>query len=414
MLGRLILFVALAAVLVAPAPARAGQPPLLVPGSDPEWRERAKERSGSAIVLLMTREAAVAIFLATLAFGGAAARLRARLSARISQRRLRDATFIVLVLAMIEGVTLPFDTARFLLARLHGLSNQSFAEWSADHLLAAAVSGAIAIALAFGFYRVVDRAPRTWWRWVALAALPLSIMATAGTPLYLSLFNTYSPLGDRALTARVLDLAARRGIPAEEVHRVDLSRQSRAPNAYVAGLGPTVVVAIGDTLLDEFADEEVLFVTAHEMGHYVLGHVWKGLALGVLATAAGAWLLQRLCREFLLRWHDRLRIDDLADVASLPLVLLIAGLMGAAALPAFNAVSRRFEAEADRFALELTVPDDVSPAAAASTFERLGRLALADPSPSPPVKVLLWSHPSLDERVEAVREHAVASGAPLW
>ena len=123
-----------------------------------------------------------------------------------------------------------------------------------------------------------------------------------------------------------------------------------------------------------------------------------------MLTAVGALLIQRLLEWAVRRHGERAGVSDLSDVASLPLVLLAVGLLMFVGNPISNAVSRAMEADADRFALELTVPGDVSPEAAQSTFERLGRLALSDPNPNPIFRLLYWGHPTLDERIETVRQ----------
>jgi Zn-dependent protease with chaperone function len=409
-MARLLGMALLAASLFAAAAGPARQAPPSPPPEDGGWREAAKERSRRALVLYVGGQAAAAVFLAWLAFSGAAARLRERVSDRLTRPWARTSAYVALVLGLLACASLPFDVSRYALSRAYGVGRQPLASWLGDYALALALDFAVAVPLGLAFYRLLDRRPRTWWRWVAAAATPLAVAAVAASPFYMALFNTFTPLGDRALAGRILDLAAREGIRAEEVYVVDLSRQTRAANAFVTGVGPTTIVALGDTLLENFRDEEVLFVMAHEMGHYVLRHLWQGILAGAALAVAGAFLLQSLCRLAVRRYYERLKIDDLADVASFPLVLLAAGLIVFAVTPVANAVSRHMEAEADRYALELTVPGDVTPEAAVSAFERLGRLGLSDPSPHPLVKALFWTHPPIDERIAAVRRWAAGEG----
>jgi STE24 endopeptidase len=390
------------------APAAKGEPALLSPEHDNGWRETAKERTSRALVLYFGEQVATIAFLAWLAFSGAAVSLRERLRKTISRPILLQMAYLTLLLALLLCVSFPFDAGRYALSKFYGVSRQELVPWLGDYALAFAVNAVLAVTIGLGFYRLLDRRPRTWWRWVAAAAVPFAVVAAAAAPVYMSLFNTFTPLQDRALADRILEVAARGGIPAEEVHVVDMSRQSNAANAFVAGIGPTAVVGLGDTLLDRFSEQEIVFVMAHEMGHYVHRHVWIGVVLGALGALMGAFLLQRLLRLLLSRYHERLRVDDVADVASAPSVLLVVMLMAAAAQPAACAVSRAIETQADRFALQLTVPGDASPEAAVSAFERLGRSALSDPSPNPVVKWLLWTHPTIDERQEAVRAWALS------
>jgi STE24 endopeptidase len=386
------------------------QPELLVPDASAEWRATAKQRSSTILGLRLVDDLAAALVLAWLAFSGAAARWRARLPERIRDRALGRAAFIALVSTVLFVVSLPFDLARFGVSRSYGIAQQTVASWLGDHLLAFVFGVASALFLGLLFYSLLRRRPRTWWRWVTAAGLPLAVAAVVITPLYIELFNTFTPLADRPLAENILALASQSHVPADEVYVVDLSRQTRAPNAFVSGLGPTATIALGDTLLENFRDDETLFVTAHELGHYVHAHLWMGVVFAALLTACGAFLLQRSLLWTVARAGGRLGYSDLSDVASLPLILLAVGILGFAVHPIGNAFSRAVERDADRFALELTVPGRVPPEAAVSTFERIGQMALSDPAPNPVIRFLYWSHPPLDERIEAVRQWSGARG----
>lgn len=387
------------------------QPELITPDPGAEWREVGRLRTRIGLTLLLVEQATTIAVLGWLAFSGAGARLRDRMPERLARRRtLRNATFIGGLTIALFLVDFPFDLARYALSRHFGVGQQPFGSWLGDDLLALGVNLASALFIGLLFYWVLRRRPSTWWRWVTAAALPFAVGAVLVAPLYIELFNTLTPLADRPLADRILSLAARANVPANEVYVIDLSRQTRAANAFVTGIGPTTTVALGDTLLANFRDDECLFVTAHEMGHYVKKHLWIGVGLAAVMTAVGAFALQRVLGWATRRFRSRLGFDDLSDIASLPLVMLAVVVFGFVGDPIANACSRKMEADADRFALELTVPGDVSPDAAVSMFERLGQLALSDPSPNPLLRVLYWSHPTLDEREASVRRWAAASG----
>jgi Zn-dependent protease with chaperone function len=406
--GALLLGVALAAAVHAAEPRP--EPELLTPDASAEWRATGKLRTRIGLSLLLAEQVTTIAVLAWLAFSGAGARGRERLPEWISSRRLvRNSVGIVAMCVVLFVVGLPFDLARYTLSRYFGVGQQPFWSWVGDNLLAFAISIGSALFIGLLFYAVARRRPRTWWRWVTAAALPFAIGAVMVTPLYIALFNTLTPLADRPLADRILALAARAEVPADEVYVIDLSRQTRAANAFVSGLGPTTTVALSDTLLANFRDDETLFVTAHEMGHYVKKHMWISVIVAAIFTALGAFALQRMLAWAINRYGARLGYDNLSDIASLPLVLLAVTLLSFVGDPIANTISRRMEADADRFALEMTVPGSVSPEAAVSTFERLGQLALSDPDPNPVLEVLYWSHPSLDERVAAVRAWSARS-----
>ena len=397
-------------LLVSPVFAFASQePPATRPSIDPTWRTKAKERSQRSITLFVTQQLATAMFLASLAARGGSVQLRKWLDRRLTRRWARNGAFIASVLLMLAAVNLPFAAARFILSKLYGVATQSFPSWLADFAIATAVDVGLLVALGTAFYWLVDRKPRTWWRWASTAVLPIALVAVAAGPLYISIFNDFTPIANRALADGILDLAASEGIPAKDVYQIDLGRRTNAPNAFVSGVGPTAVVALGDNLLSEFTPEEILFVTAHEMAHYVGRHLWKGLVLGWLLAILTIWLVQGLARWALTHLHDKLQIDDISDVASFPLLLLISGLLMAAELPLVNAISRSFEVEADRYALERTIPQTVSYEAAESMFERLGMLSLTDPSPNPVIQIMLGTHPPIDDRIEMIRKHKAAN-----
>jgi STE24 endopeptidase len=408
--GALLLGLALAAAAHAAEPRP--QPDILTPDPSAEWRSVGKTRTRASLSLLLADQATTLVFLAWFAFSGAAARLRGRLPAGLLRRRtLGNAAFVVVVCAVMFAVSLPFDLGRYALSRSYGIATQPFGSWLGDHMLEFLINVGSALFIGLLFYALVRRRPDTWWRWVTAAALPFAVGAVMVSPLYIELFNTFTPLADRPLAEHILALAGRSGIPASDVYVIDMSRQTRAANAFVTGIGPTTTIALGDTLLSNFRDDETLFVTAHEMGHYVYKHLWVGVAAAAAMTALAAFALQLGLASAVRRHSRRLGYAELADVASLPLVLLAIGLLSFVADPVANAISRKMESDADRFALELTVPGDVSPEAAASTFERLGQLALSDPSPNPVLRFLYWSHPTLDERIAAVRDHAARAAA---
>jgi Zn-dependent protease with chaperone function len=382
------------------------QPELLAPDPGAEWRATAKARTTTALSLHLAEQVATGLFLAWIAFSGRGARLRDRLPARLRWRTARNAAYIATISLFLFLVGLPFAATRYAVSRSYGIARQPLGPWLHDEALEFLINLCSALFIGLLFYALLHRRPRTWWRWVTAAALPFTVAAVMVGPLYATLFNTFTPLADRPLAERILGLAERSDVPASDVYVVDMSRQTRAANAFVAGLGPTTTIALGDTLLANFRDDETLFVTAHELGHYVHHHLWIGTAVAALLTALGAALLQRGLAWAVRRYRDRLGFEELSDIASLPLVLLAVTVLSFAADPVANTISRAIEADADEFGMRLTVPGDVSPEAAISTYERLGQLALADPHPNAVIRFLYWGHPTLDERVETVRRWA--------
>jgi Zn-dependent protease with chaperone function len=286
----------------------------------------------------------------------------------------------------------------FALERQYGLSTQRFGGWLADQakdvLVALVVLGVVPLVQLA--YVPIRRFARAWWLVLGLAALPVLTAAALLQPLVVDpLFNRFTPLEDRRLEGRIVEVARRAGIPARRVFEADRSRQTVAYNAYVSGFGPSQRVVIWDTTLRGMAPDEILFVVGHEAGHYRLGHIWLGIVLGTLLGCVLLGLCAALAPGALRRWSVRWGIAGLHDIASLPLLLTTLTLFSFLAQPAVNAVSRSIEHDADTFGLEVTHAND----AAARAFLDLAARNRADPDPPRIVELFEYDHPPLLERV---------------
>lgn len=291
----------------------------------------------------------------------------------------------------------------------YGLSNQSRLAWLGDELKGLAVGIAIGAPLMQGAYWLLGRFRQSWWLILSALTVPLSILfANLAPVLLMPLFNRFEPLRDRALARRIMDLAEQQGVHVSDVLQMDMSRQTKKANAFFTGVGNTKRIVLGDTLLDEFTPDEVEVVLAHELGHQVHRDIWKMIALSAPTTVLGLYAAHRLAPVLIRRFGQRWGLDlsqGLADVAALPLLTLVAGLALQLVTPLLNALSRRtVEHPADRYALELTH----NPDAFISAMQKLGRMNLANPHPHPVVKWLMYSHPTLRERIEFARRYGAS------
>lgn len=301
---------------------------------------------------------------------------------------------LLAVLLILDLAGIPFGLAGLRAARAYGLSRQSVGFWMADHLKGLGLSLLLSAVVGAVLFFLLQRFPRTWPLPATLLAGVGGVVLTLIVPLVVDpLFNTFAPLQDAALKARFLDLARRGGMPAREVLVSDASRRTSAVNAYFTGFGPTRRIVVYDTLVQKLSPAEAGLVLAHEAGHWKLGHITKGLLLGTLGTALGlvaaALLLAAVFRRGMFGLQGPL------DPAAAPLLLLLYWAGTFAALPVENAVSRRYEREADRYALELTGDAGAQVAAEVS----LCRTNLADVSPPPFIRMLYHTHPGPLERI---------------
>lgn len=302
----------------------------------------------------------------------------------------------VAVIAALASFPLSFVRGH-MMERAWGQSTQDAAGWVSDAvraLLVAAVTAGIAAAAFFG---VVRLAPRTWWVWGGLAFTALTMLLVFIYPVAIApLFNKFTPLSDDGLTNRIRVLGDKAGVKLSEVLVADASRRTTAENAYVAGLGATKQVVLYDTLLASGGEQETLFVVAHELGHRRENHIVKSLLLssaGLFASFGALYLLSK--RAGLWEWA---RAEGIGDLRALPVLLIFAALAGLVALPLQSFVSRRFEAHADRIAVELTGDPDI----AVRSFRRLAFSNLADLRPSGLAVATLYSHPPVGDRIRAV------------
>ena len=367
--------------------------------TDAEARRYHRRQLWLSIAAFLLTVAILVGWLAT----GAAARLADAVAARLPWRPAVVAGVLVAVGGSTALVGLPLDWLRgFLLPRRAGLLTQPFAGWLADKAKAMGLAAVLGLAAFELFYALLAWSPGHWWLWSAAVLAVAGVGLAAAVPLWIvPLFYRLTPLGDPALRARLLALAARVGVVAAEVAVADFSRTGRAANAAVVGLGRTRRILVSDTLLAGFPPEEVEVVLAHELAHHARGHLAQGLALQVallvVVFAVADLVVGRAARP--------LGLAGPADPAGIPLLALALTGLGLVVTPLAAAWSRRLEREADRVALAVTA----APAAFVAAMERLGRLNLAERRPGRLKTWLFATHPSLEERIATARAAEAAA-----
>ena len=282
------------------------------------------------------------------------------------------------------------------LERVFGNSERTSEAWGAERVKATAIGGGVGMVLALVAGSLMRRAPKRW-PWLAIAGMPaLLAFANVVAPTFIMpLFNKYIPL-EGELEQRIRALAARFGVGGATILRFDMSRQTKKANAFVTGVFGTERIAIADTLLDEFADDETLFVVAHELGHYVKRDPWVAIALGTGLTALPLLIATSTVRRTTGR--------DVADPATAMRLMFYMSLGQLVGMPIANAFSRMIERRADRFALEVTNDAD----SGVRAFRRLRDQNLAEDEGPKWSELLFSSHPSLGSRIAALEAAAVS------
>ena len=327
-------------------------------------------------------------------------------------RRLRDAAAratrsrfgialisTALLLLVIAAMELPLTVYRgFVVPHQFDLTNQSLASWLGDFAKAVAVNVAIFTPIAAVSLWIIGHF-RRWWLVLWLCSIPLIVLGVVVTPLIIDpLFNKFEPLKDPVLRRDLLAEAAKAGIEGSRVYEVNASKQTKTMNAYMTGLGPSKRIVLYDTLLAKLDHDEILATMGHEMGHYVLHHLWKGIAFSILVSFFGFFVAQKVYERGLARWG----ITDRADPAALPWLMLIAAVITFALSPIDSAFSRHIEHEADRFGLDLTHLNE----ATASSFVKFAEDSKQDPDPPRFIEWWRYSHPAAQRRIDfALRYH---------
>lgn len=378
-------------------------------GTAPEagFGEMTPERRAQAIEYSDTRNRIFFIHtfysfgvLLLLLFSGWSAKIQAWAQRRVARPIGTWLLYFLVVSGLLLILDLPFSYyTGYALEHRYGHSNQSFGAWLLELIKGEAIGYVVGALIIHQVYRAIRRKGTRWWLWVGGMTAPVAAFLIVLAPVLISpLFNTFSPLSNERLRDKILALAAQAGIPDSRVFEVDASKQSNKYNAYVTGLFGTQRIVLYDTILKDMNDDEILFIMAHEIGHYTMKHIWLGVA-GVSAfVMAAAWLIHRLAGGMIRRFGRRWGFSSLGEFASFPLLGLLLSVMSFLFMPASNALSRHFEHRADAYGLDLTQNRE----AAAKAFEKLAAKNLSNPDPAPFIEFWLYDHPTIQDRVEYV------------
>jgi len=234
----------------------------------------------------------------------------------------------------------------------YNLSNLSFTGWLIEDLQGLGLITLFGSILLVVLYIAIRRTGPRWWIWGAGITIAFTIFVAFIAPVYLSpIFNDYKPLADGPLKQQILSLARANEIPAQNVYQFDASKQSDRVSANVSGFASTTRISLNDNLLKRCTPAEIKSVMGHEMGHYVMNHVYKGiLEIGVLLFLSFA-IVNWAFNKIVLRWGDSLSISGIGDIAGLPLLAVIFAVLSFFTTPISNTLTRTQETEADMFGL---------------------------------------------------------------
>ena len=330
--------------------------------------------------------------------------LRFGLSARFRNwgerlfKRPAGVTWITALCYSLAGtlLSLPWSIyTGFVRERQYDLMNQGLGEWLLDMAKSVGISLVIFPLLVMAVYAVIRRFPKNWWVMATGVIAAFLAFAMLLGPVYIApLFNTYTELPAGPVRDRIVAMAKSKNIPSEHIYLFDASKQSKAISANVSGIGPTMRISLNDNLLGRSTPQEIASVMGHEMGHYVLNHVWWGLAFFSALAALTMFLVSRIAPALIARygagWGG---IRDLGDPASLPVLGILIAVFALLATPLTNTLIRVNESQADAFGLDIAQEPDgfASIAMKLSEYRKI--------EPGPVEEALFFDHPSGATRV---------------
>lgn len=286
----------------------------------------------------------------------------------------------------------------------YGRTSQPLADALMQGAIGIGLSAVLAGLFFVGVYALIRRAGPRWWLWSgALSAFAIAVGLLIAPVAIMPLFNKFEPLADGPVKTALSGMARDAGISPDRIVVFDGSRQSNNFTANVGGVGPSARIAIADVALKGASLDEVRAVTGHEIGHYVLNHVWSRVALMSVLAMLAFLLVDRAYGRTAAAFGSR---APLSSPAGLPVVMVLVSILFVLGTPIINGLIRVSELQADRYSLDTVGLPDAMAIALVKTAE------YRYPRPTPVQEFLFYSHPSVERRVRIAMEWKAAHGKP--
>src|ERR1700733_11254146 len=370
----------------------------------PEKLARAIEYSRKRVVLGFVETGWGILQLLLLLVLGVAAWMRDVAVRRSGNRWVQGFTFFFLFLAITSALGLPLEMYGHHLSVVYGQSVQQWGSWFGDQAKSFGLAWVFGGLLVMLLFWVIKKSPTRWWFWFWIPAMMAVVLGAFVIPIFIDpLFNKFEPLSqpNPALVDRLEQVVARGGIsiPPERMFLMNASAKYTGLNAYVTGIGASKRVVVWDTSVAKASPEEIQFIFGHEMGHYVLNHIYKGIAFSGVVILVLFWLGYHGMQWLLKRYGEKWRIPGQYDWAALVVLMLVVSVFSFLAEPITNGFSRGIEHDADVYGQEAIHGIVSDPQTVAEhSFQVLGEASLDDPNPSRFVEFWTFNHPSVSSR----------------
>jgi STE24 endopeptidase len=284
----------------------------------------------------------------------------------------------------------------FYLEHKYNLSNQNFKAWIWEGTKELFVSLLIGIPILLIFFYCLRTFGNNWWFVLAVVLFFFSVILARIVPVFiLPLFYKITPFENPALKEKISRLSLDAGLKIDNIYKFDMSKNTKKANAAFTGLGKTKRIILGDTLINNFSEDEIETVIAHELGHYKKKHIIKNIIIGTVSSFLTLYVISVLYSFILYKYN----LGSITEIAALPVLVLCSMVIGLIQSPIGNILSRKFEYEADKYAVEVTAKKEEFSAALVKLTEQ----NLGDKDPHPFVEWFFYSHPSIKKRINAIK-----------
>ncbi|MCL2154868.1 MAG: M48 family metallopeptidase [Leptospirales bacterium] len=302
--------------------------------------------------------------------------------------------FIAIIGVCFSIIGLPFEFyGSYIIEHRFGLSNQTILKWIWERLKSTLIGLLIGVPIAIVFYFLILRMGDKWWIYFSCFIFVISVFIARIAPVVIfPLFYKFTKLEDDEISSRLEKILSEVKIDIKGIFSFNMSKDTKKANAGFTGLGKSKRIILSDTLLEKFTPEEITVVFAHEAGHYKYRHIVKNILFSTVVIFASFYICS-LLHSFTIK---SMGFENIYELAALPALVFYLTLSGLIMMPITNSISRKYEFQADEFAIRITSDID----SFISTMEKLAEINLADKEPHPVVEFFLYSHPSIKRRIE--------------
>jgi Zn-dependent protease with chaperone function len=370
----------------------------------PQKLRQAKELFRARTVLHFLGEGWGILQLVLILLLGVPPRMRNVAENLTKSRRGQCFIFVFLFLLLMTLLNAPLRLYGHHVGLAFGLSVQGWRSWALDQAKSFLVTWIVAGVLVMVLFWVIRWSPRRWWFWFWIPTMVAVLFGVFLAPIVVDpLFDKFEPLAqhDPALVAQLEKVVARSGVnvPPDRMFYMQASQKVTGMNAYVTGFGPSKRLVLWDTTIAASTPDELAGVFGHELGHYALHHIVKGLWFSAVLLLVGFYVGQRMTQWLLRRYGARWGIRSQSDWACLAVLVLVLQALSFLSEPIDNGFSRSIEHAADVYGQEAIHGIVADPQSTMQQgFQRLGETSLEDPTPHPFVDFWMSSHPAIGRR----------------